>query len=225
GCHLTQAAELHVSAEHLVDLGADPVKVSINAGGRLPAKDPPGTLQRAGVHRVDADSLQCQPQLLVPQGTQEGVAWLGDHRDRVGGKPNRGLPHRRGGIGRGERALPHLSATRELPGDRARVSKHRLLLQPANVILSFVAALAHCSCSLTPRPVQARRPRWTGTTHHPGRPHLFSDALHTTVTGMHPGTHNYGSVCWSDRKPTPATLVPPASRVLVVEFDPLSGHH
>jgi hypothetical protein len=40
-CHLGQAAELHVGAEHLVDLRADPVEVPVNAGGRLPAEDPP----------------------------------------------------------------------------------------------------------------------------------------------------------------------------------------
>src|SRR5205823_7355798 len=42
--HLAQATELQFGAEHLVDLRADPVEVPINAGGRLPAKDTPGTL-------------------------------------------------------------------------------------------------------------------------------------------------------------------------------------
>jgi len=40
-CHLAQAAELHIGAEHPIDLAADPVEVPVNARGRLPAEDPP----------------------------------------------------------------------------------------------------------------------------------------------------------------------------------------
>ena len=65
-CHLAQAAELHFAAEHLVDLGADPVEMPVNTGGHLPAKDPPGPLQGAGVHGIDANGLERTPQLLVP---------------------------------------------------------------------------------------------------------------------------------------------------------------
>src|SRR4029450_4170542 len=64
--------------------------------------------------------------------------------------------------------LPHGSDTRELPGDPAGVSKHRLLLQPANVVLVLAGALAHYArapsqqLGLTEGPAQAGSPTLGG---------------------------------------------------------------
>jgi hypothetical protein len=61
GCHLAQAAELQLAAEHLVDLCADAVEVPVNAGRQLPAENPSGALQWASMHGIDAQDLEHTP--------------------------------------------------------------------------------------------------------------------------------------------------------------------
>jgi hypothetical protein len=65
GRHLTHRPELLLSSERVVDLGADPVEVSIHAGGRIPANQAPGFLDGTGVEAVNADRFECGPKILV----------------------------------------------------------------------------------------------------------------------------------------------------------------
>jgi hypothetical protein len=64
--HLAQATELQLAAEYVIDLGADPVEVPVNAWGQFSAEEPAGTLQGAGVHGSDAHGLKRTPQIHIP---------------------------------------------------------------------------------------------------------------------------------------------------------------
>jgi hypothetical protein len=89
GCHLTHPPELRFGTEHLVDLGADPVEVPVDARRGLAAEYSARPLQRTGVHRRDADRLERTPQVLVAEGAEEAVTRLRDHRRRIGREPHR----------------------------------------------------------------------------------------------------------------------------------------
>ena len=61
--------ELVLGAELVVEASADPVEVTVDAGGGLPAGDPAGPLDRSGVDGGDADLLQRVPQVARPRGS------------------------------------------------------------------------------------------------------------------------------------------------------------
>src|SRR5215203_6540715 len=67
---------------------------------------------------------------------------LGDHRDGIGGEPDRGLLDRGAWIGIGKRVLPHAAPAGELLGEGGRVRQHGLLHQPLNVRLVVAGGLA-----------------------------------------------------------------------------------
>src|SRR5829696_1593494 len=152
------------------------------------------------------------------------MAGLGDHRNRIGGEPDRRLLHHRGRIGGGERALPHVGDAREPPSDPARVGQHGLLLQPANVVLPSAAALAHRSRPLRPWgqatalcSVIRRRGRLPTVL---GDHTCFSAALQTAVWRCFWAVDEWPGPL-EDRLPTSATLLPPTRPILVLDLDPL----
>src|SRR4051812_29002623 len=49
--------ELVFGAELVVEPGADPIEVAVHTRGGLPTGNPPGPLDRPGVHSGNADSL------------------------------------------------------------------------------------------------------------------------------------------------------------------------
>jgi hypothetical protein len=74
--HVTHRPELLLSSERLVDLGADSVKVPIHAGRGIPAHQATPLLDRTRVEAVDADLLECGPELLVAQVPRNEVPGL-----------------------------------------------------------------------------------------------------------------------------------------------------
>jgi hypothetical protein len=117
-------SEFILGAEGWIDLRADAIEVAVDARGLLPARDPAGTLDRAGVNRLDANLGEGLPHVVVGHRLEEGLVRTRDQREWVSGEPHRcrvdGTAWIRGGV----RVLPHRTLPRELLANRIGIGQH-----------------------------------------------------------------------------------------------------
>src|SRR5262245_23920497 len=107
-----------------IDLGADPIEVSIDGRRELVPANATGPLHGPGVHSGDADLTEETPQLRVAQAAQHRLARPSDLSRWIRGEPYRGEGRRRARLRRGVGMLPELPLARVLPARQLRLVKH-----------------------------------------------------------------------------------------------------
>src|SRR5262249_42129101 len=115
---------LVLGSKSWVDLGADPIEVSIDRSRQLVTAYPPGPLHGRGAYGGDTELAEETPQPRNTQAAQHRIARPGDLSRWIRGEPNRSQGRGSARLRRGVRMLTELPLARVSPAHHLRLMKH-----------------------------------------------------------------------------------------------------